>query len=80
MDTFPFLEEFVPTLGHLGQQTTHIGAADASTENELWRAIRAKEIDFCLSWSSDVNMRRLMVEGVDHKSEPERALDDDDGT
>ncbi len=76
MNFLPFAEEMYLMLGHLGHQTAHVGPFDTNALNGHRHAIRAKKGDLCQPRPGDVNMGRLMIEGVDHKPETMGAVCD----
>ena len=61
-------------LYRLRHQAAHVGALDADALDHLRLAIRAEQIDLRLSCAGDVNMRGLMIQGVDHEPKAKGAV------
>src|SRR5271157_207382 len=80
MDSLPVLQERVPALDHLGKQPSQVRPLDADAPYQLRPTSRSQEVDLRLALSPhDVNLRRLMIEPVNHEPETMSAVDDHHG-
>src|SRR5580704_2243253 len=77
MHSLPCLQEFLATPARLAKQATHIRPLDPDAPKHLRLAVGPKEVDFRLPRSGDMNMRRFVIECVDHEPEAVSAVDDD---
>src|SRR5690554_6696191 len=77
MNALPFAQKFASMFRNLDQQTPQVAPLDADTVDQFGRTVRAKQIDLGLSGSGDMDVRRVVIESVDHEPEAEGAVDDD---
>jgi hypothetical protein len=80
MDALPFLQELATPIGHLRHQPPHVRLLDPDDENQLGPAIRPIKVDLRLTRSGDMDMRRVVIGGVDHEAETKRTVNDDHKT
>jgi hypothetical protein len=76
MDTLPFLQKIVAARDCLSNEAPHVRPLDADAGHHFGRAIGSKQVDFRLSRSGDVDMRRFVIDGVDNEPEAVSAVDD----
>jgi hypothetical protein len=77
MNPLPLFQEPITTLDNLRDQTAHVRPADSNAPHHLRLAAAPNQIDFRLSRSDDMNMRRFVIECVNHKPKALNAIDDD---
>lgn len=62
---------------NLGHQFLYIPAFDADAINQFRYASRPRQIDLGLAGAGYMQMRRIMIESVDHEAEAVGTVDND---
>jgi hypothetical protein len=76
MNALPFLKKVIAAFLHLGHESPEVGTLDADAGHDLGIVVRPQQVDFRLPCSSDVNMRRFVIGGVDDEPEAVGAVND----
>lgn len=66
-----------PVAHDLDHQPPHIGSLDAHKIDDFRGIARSEKVDLRLPCAGNMNVRRFVIESVDHKPEAMRAVDDD---
>ncbi len=79
MDTLPLSNQTIAMLCDLGNQVSYVRLLDSDDADNLRMTGRTKQIDLRQAWSNDMNMRRLVVLGMDDNPEAECTMNHDHG-
>jgi hypothetical protein len=77
MDPLPFQQERVTARDHFGKQPAYVRPLHADARHQLRPAFRSQKVHIRMALSSDVvDMRRLVIERINHKAEAVSQMDD----
>ena len=76
MNPLPLRHKMRPVAQDLDHKRPHIGPLDAHIISDFRGIARSEKVDLRLPRASNMNVRRFVIERLDHKPEAMRAVDD----
>jgi hypothetical protein len=77
MYPLPLLQKVASMRRCFGHQTAHVRSFYADARDQMWQPAGSKQVDFRLSRTGNVHMRRLMIAHINNETKAVSTMNDD---